>query len=329
MASLIAGYTPVRSATVATFAVIAVSWFTRMPLNVERSVDAIVDGLRIMVPTAILLVAVGLVVSVVTTTGLGNSFSVMIVDWAGGSLLLTLVLVAIASLILGMGLPVTASYIVMATLAAPALYDLMTQSAMVDALGAATLPVNVQAVVDLFGGDPVRALTEMPAEMRQLVRSELLDPALVTGMLLAAHLIIFWLSQDSSVTPPVCIVAFTAAAIAGTGPMRTGLTAWKLAKGLYIVPLLFAFAPLVAGSWTERLTVFGFACFGLYALAGVLQWHLESKLNAVTAALTMTSAACLLWTPFGPGVHIAGALMLVGVVVWQKTSESHRSTSVA
>ena len=44
-------------------------------------------------PTAILLVAVGLVVNVVTTTGLGNAFSVMIVDWAGGSLLLTLVLV--------------------------------------------------------------------------------------------------------------------------------------------------------------------------------------------------------------------------------------------
>jgi TRAP transporter 4TM/12TM fusion protein len=329
VASLIAGYTPVRSATVATFAVIAVSWFTRTPMNVERSVDAIVDGVRIMVPTAILLVAVGLVVSVVTTTGLGNAFSVMIVDWAGGSLLLTLALVAVASLILGMGLPVTASYIVMATLAAPALYDLMTQAAMVDALRATSLPANVQAVVDLFGGDPVRALTEMPAEMRQLVRGELLDPAMVTGMLLSAHLIIFWLSQDSSITPPVCIVAFTAAAIAGTGPMRTGFTAWKLAKGLYIVPLLFAFTPLVAGNWTERLTVFGFACFGLYALAGVLQWHLESRLNAVTGALAMTSAACLLWTPFGTGVHIVGALILVGVVGWQKANESQRSATAA
>jgi len=329
VASLIAGYTPVRSATVATFAVIAVSWFTRTPMNVERSVDAIVDGLRIMVPTAILLVAVGLVVSVVTTTGLGNAFSVMIVEWAGGSLLLTLALVAVASLILGMGLPVTASYIVMATLAAPALYDLMSQTAMLEALQATNIPANVQAVVDLFGGDPVRALTEMPSEMRQLVRSELLDPALVTGMLLSAHLIIFWLSQDSSITPPVCIVAFTAAAIAGTGPMRTGLTAWKLAKGLYIVPVLFAFTPLVAGSWTERLTVFGFACFGLYALAGVLQWHLESKLNAATGALAIASAVLLLWTPFGLGAHIAGAVMLLGVVVWQKANETHRSASAA
>jgi TRAP-type uncharacterized transport system fused permease subunit len=271
-----------------------------------------------MVPTAILLIAVGLVVNAVTTTGLGNAFSIMIVEWAGGSLMLTLVLVAMASLILGMGLPVTASYIVLATLAAPALFDLITQTAMLDALSAADLPANVRAVVDLFGGDPVRALSEMPQEMRQLVRNELLDPALVTGMLLSAHLIIFWLSQDSNITPPVCLVAFTAAAIAGTPPMRTGLTAWKIAKGIYLIPALFAFTPLITGSWTERIIVFVFACFGLYALAGILQWHLEERLNIATGLLLLISAACLLWTPFGIGVHIIGVALLSGVVMYQK-----------
>jgi TRAP transporter 4TM/12TM fusion protein len=318
VASLVIGYTPVRSATFAIIAVIAVSWMTSTPMTIERCIDAIVDALRIMVPTAILLVAVGLVVNVVTTTGLGNAFSVMIVDWAGGSLLLTLLLVALASLILGMGLPVTASYIVLATLAAPALYDLISQSVMLDALQAADLPANVQTVIDLFGGDPVRALAEMPAEMRQLVRGELLDPAFVTGMMLSAHLIIFWLSQDSNVTPPVCLVAFTAAAIAGTSPMRTGLTAWKIAKGLYLVPVLFAFTPLITGSWSERLSVFVFACFGLYALAGLLQWHLEARLNAATGALLLISAILLLWTPFGFAAHVAGAVLLTGVVVWQR-----------
>jgi TRAP transporter 4TM/12TM fusion protein len=316
--SLVVGYTPVRSATFAIFAVIVVSWFTGTPMTLGRCVDAMLDALRIMVPTAILLVAVGLVVNVVTTTGLGNAFSVMIVDWAGGSLLLTLVLVALASLILGMGLPVTASYIVLATLAAPALYDLISQTVMLEALSGDNLPSNIQAVVNLFGGDPVRALAEMPAEMRQLVRSELVDPALVTGMLLSAHLIIFWLSQDSNVTPPVCLVAFTAAAIAGTKPMRTGLTSWKIAKGLYLVPVLFAFTPLITGSWSERLTVFGFACLGLYALAGILQWHLESRLTAISGSLLLASAAMLLWTPFGVTVHVVGAVVLLGVVAWQR-----------
>lgn len=323
VASLVMGYTPVRSATVATFAVVAVSWLSDTPMTFSRCIDAILDALRIMVPTAILLVAVGLVVNVVTTTGLGNAFSVMIVEWADGSLLLTLVLVALASLILGMGLPVTASYIVLATLAAPALYDLMSQSVMLEALSAPDLPSNVQAIVNLFGGDPLRTFVEMPPEMRQIVRGELLDPSLVTSMLLSAHLIIFWLSQDSNITPPVCLVAFTAAAIAGTPPMRTGLTAWKIAKGLYLIPALFAFTPLITGSWPERISVFVFACFGLYALAGILQWHLETKLNAVTGTALLVSATCLLWTPLGMAFHIAGAGMLIGVIFFQRRSVRH------
>ena len=323
VAALVIGYTPVRAATVAIFAVVAVSWISDTPMTFSRCVDAILDALRIMVPTAILLVAVGLVVNVVTTTGLGNAFSVMIVQWADGSLILTLVLVALASLILGMGLPVTASYIVLATLAAPALYDLMSQSAMLEALSAPDLPSNVQAVVNLFGGDPLRTFVEMPPEMRQIVRGELLDPNLVISMLLSAHLIIFWLSQDSNVTPPVCLVAFTAAAIAGTPPMRTGLTAWKIAKGLYLIPALFAFTPLITGNWTERISVFVFACFGLYALAGILQWHLETKLNVFTGAALLLSVTCLLWTPFGLAVHILGAVILVGVIVFQRHSIRH------
>ena len=316
--SLVAGYTPVRSATIAIVATIVVSWFWGTPMNLQRCSDAIIDTVRIMIPTAVLLVAVGLVINVVTTTGLGNAFSLMIVEWAGGSLMVTLVLVALASLILGMGLPVTASYIVLATLAAPALFDLLSQTAMLNALQDADLPSNIQAVINLFDGDPGRALVEMPQEMRQMVRRELLDPALVTGMLLSAHLIIFWLSQDSNITPPVCLVAFTAAAIAGSRPMRTGLTAWKIAKGLYLIPVLFAFTPLITGNWTERITVFVFSCFGLYALAGLLQWHLESRLTAMTGFLLLVSATCLMWAPFGLAVHLLGGVLLIGIVLFQR-----------
>ena len=321
--SLILGYTPVRSATFAIFAVIGVSWLTDTPMHFERCIEAIIDSLRIMVPTAILLVAVGLVINVVTTTGLGNAFSVMIVEWADGSLLMTLILVALASLVLGMGLPVTASYIVLATLAAPALYDLISEAALLNALNSTNLPSNIEAIIALFEGEAVTAVREMPAEMRQLVRTQLLDPALLTGMLLSAHLIIFWLSQDSNVTPPVCLVAFAAAAIAGTKPMQTGLMSWKIAKGLYLIPVLFAFTPLVTGTWAERLTVFGFASLGLYALAGILQGHLEKKLTMATWSLLLISAFLLLWPGSLITVHLVGAGILIGVIIWQRRPSTH------
>jgi TRAP transporter 4TM/12TM fusion protein len=314
---LVIGRTPTTSAAFAILSVIGASWLSKNPMMPQDIFDAVVDGVKTMVSTALLLVAVGIIINVVTTTGIGNAFSLMIVEWAQGSLLITLILVALASLVLGMGLPVTASYIVLATLSAPLIYDLISQSQLLIALQAGDLPSNVSATLSLFGGDPLVALREMPLEMKQIIRQEMLEPELLTGMLLSAHLVIFWLSQDSNVTPPVCLASFAAAGIAGTSPMATGLTSWKVAKGLYLVPVLFAYSPLISGTWPERIEVFIWACFGLYALAGVLQWHLEAKINVLVAGLLLLSAALLMWTPFPIYFHFIGAVILVAIVVMQ------------
>ncbi|HBW85077.1 MAG TPA: C4-dicarboxylate ABC transporter permease [Gammaproteobacteria bacterium] len=315
---LVAGRTPTSSAAFAIISVIAASWLSANPMRLPDIFEAVVDGVRNMVTTALLLVAVGIVINVVTTTGVGNAFSLMIVEWAQGSLLITLILVALASLVLGMGLPVTASYIVLATLSAPLIFDLISQSQLLSALQSGDLPGNVAATIGLFGGDPVVALQEMPMEMKQLIRQEMLPAESLTGMLLSAHLIIFWLSQDSNVTPPVCLASFAAAGIAGTRPIPTGLTSWKVAKGLYLVPILFAYSPLISGSWPERLEVFLWACMGLYAMAGLLQWHLEARITPAAALILLICAALLMWTPLPIYYHAAGALMLGGIVYLQR-----------
>ena len=80
-----------------------------------------------------------------------------------------------------------------------------------------------------------------------------------------------------------CLTAFTAAAIAETPPMATGFAAWRIAKGLHIIPLLFVYTPILGGpwesGWAAALAVFAFALFGLYALAGALQGCLEAPLG--------------------------------------------------
>jgi len=320
--ALLIGYTALLAALFAIAATIAASWLSSRPMSPRDCFEATVAGVRNMTATALLLVAVGLIINVVTTTGLGNAFSLMIVEWAQGSLLITLVLVALASLILGMGLPVTASYIVLATLSAPVIYDLITQEYLLQALQSSDLPNSVRATLSLFGGDALVAIREMPLEMRQLLRAELLDPTLLAGLLMSAHLIIFWLSQDSNVTPPVCLAAFAAAGIAGTRPMATGMTSWKLAKGLYLIPVLFAYSPLISGSWPERINVFIWACMGLYALAGLLQWRLDRPLNWISAAALAMSAFLLLWAPLSMIYHVTGAVILAGVVFSQKRQQA-------
>ena len=60
---------------------------------------------------------------------------------------------------------------------------------------------------------------------------------------LAAHLIVYWLSQDSNITPPVCIAAFAGATIAKANMWKTAFTSFKFAKFLYLGPFLFGFVP--------------------------------------------------------------------------------------
>ncbi len=147
----------------------------------------------------------------------------------------------------------------------------------------------------------------------------------MTYALLAAHLIVFWLSQDSNVTPPVALAAFTGAAIAGTKPMETGFQSWKVAKGLYIIPLLFAYTPLIGGAWDEVFFIFFFAMFGLYAFTAGIQGFMEAALSLPIRLLTLGCAVALLY-PFSLLVHIAG-LAVLAVIFFFSFRTSRRESA--
>ena len=93
----------------------------------------------------------------------------------------------------------------------------------------------------------------------------------------------------------MCLAAFAAAAIAHTPPMATGLMAWKIAKGLYIVPLLFAYTPFLAGDALAALAIFAFAAVGIYALTAALAGYAESPLGWPARAVLTASGVVLLW----------------------------------
>lgn len=113
-------------------------------------------------------------------------------------------------------------------------------------------------IVSLSGGNLVIAIIliglaslllgmGVPVTAAYLITAVLTVPAL-TDMgvaLLAAHMIVYWFSQDSNITPPVCVAAYAGAAIAKADPWITGWTAFKFAKLLYVMPFLFAFSPAI------------------------------------------------------------------------------------
>src|SRR5690606_4637205 len=93
----------------------------------------------------------------------------------------------------------------------------------------------------------------LPVTASYIVLIVLAGPALEQlGLtLLAAHMIVFWFSQDSNVTPPVPLASFAAAGIAGCPPMQAALSGWKYAMGLYLAPLMMAYTPIITGTTTQ------------------------------------------------------------------------------
>lgn len=331
VALLIYGFTPTYAAGISIISVIVSSWISKNPMGLREIFDALAQGSRNMATTAILLIAVGLVVNVVSMTGIGNTFSLMVTEWAGGSLLITLILVALASLVLGMGLPVTAAYIVLATLSAPALYNLIAENQLVELMMSGGLPEAAKMIFMLVDPDKIPLLAApmsevdakallalVPSDFKGQLLQQALDPVALSMILLSAHMIIFWLSQDSNVTPPVCLTAFAAAAIAKTPPMKTGFMAWKIAKGLYVVPILFAYTNFIGGSPLEVFTIFVFALVGMYAFVGFMEGYLEGPLNIVLRIVSGALALALLWPHAPLWLNVAGLVAFVVLFMYSR-----------
>lgn len=141
---------------------------------------------------------------------------------------------------------------------------------------------------------------------------------------LVAHLIIFWVSQDANLTPPICITAFAAAGLARAKPYATAWEAWKIGRGLYIVPLLMAYTPLVDGTWFERITVGVLGVLLVYLAAAGLSGYMRGPTNPVQRVLLIGSAIVMVnmsWVTVLIGIGIGGL-----VWVWQTVSLRRGST---
>ena len=160
---------------------------------------------------------IGIIIGVLTYSGLMLTFADIIISLAAGRLWLTIFLIALASLVLGMGVPVTAAYLITAVVAVPALIH---------------LGVNE----------------------------------------IAAHMIVYWLSQDSNITPPVCIAAFAGATIAKANMWKTAWTSFKFAKFLYLGPFLFGYVPgfSLNGTGMDIIKAMVLIIIGTYAYSWIL-----------------------------------------------------------
>jgi len=225
--------------------------------------DALNSGARGAVGVACACACAGLIVGVVTLTGLGLKLAALIVSLAQGQLILTLFFTMIASIILGMGLPTTAKYIVLATMAVPALLKL-------------NVPLMAAHLFILYFG--VIADITPPVALAAYAGAGLAGAnSMRTGwtavkLALAGFLIpyIFCYSPDLlllDTTVPQALLAFTSACL-GIWALASSVQNFLITRtNLLERGLLFAAAlSLIKPGLTTDL-------FGLAAFAGVYVWQ--------------------------------------------------------
>ncbi len=215
---MLKGYSPAYSAILGIVTCLVISWFRKdTRIGPKRFVEASRAGTISSLKIGATVGVIGIIIGVLTYSGLVLTFADIVIELAAGRLVLTILLIALASLVLGMGVPVTAAYLITAVVAVPALTH---------------LGVNE----------------------------------------IAAHMIVYWLSQDSNITPPVCIAAFAGATIAKANMWKTAFTSFKFAKFLYLGPFLFGYVPgfSLNGSTRDIVIAFVLIVFGTWLYSYIL-----------------------------------------------------------
>ena len=266
---MLIGYSPGYSAVMATAACVVVSWLTKVKRTGPRVVwEALLNGTRATLVIGSTVGVIGIIVGSIALTGIGLRFSDLVFSLSGGILPLAILLVAIASLILGMGVPVTASYLIVAVLVVPVMSSMLAMHH-----------------YDVSG---LRSLEGQAA----------------TWTLLASHMMVYWFSQNSNNTPPVCLAAYTGAAISGSDPWKTGWHALNFSKALYIVPFLFAYSPalLLNGAPHEIIMTYATTFLGIIAFSTISMGYFLCPTNIPEWLLGALGTLFLLFPRLLPGI---------------------------
>jgi TRAP transporter 4TM/12TM fusion protein len=252
-------------------------------------VEAFETGAKYALAVGAAAAAVGIVIGVVTLTGVGFKLSTIITGAAqavaGGAmdflpaaladtqsitLLVALAMTGVVCILLGCGIPTTANYIIMVTVAAPTLV--------------------------LLGVQP-----------------------------LVAHFFVFYYGVLADITPPVALAAYAAAGMAGSDPFKTGNMAFRLGMAKALVPFVFVFSPsllIVAKGFTlyDFVVTFVGCVIGIVFLAAALSKYLLVEMKRWEQAVC--GAAALLMVAPGListllGVGVAAPVVVRHLTAWR------------
>jgi TRAP transporter 4TM/12TM fusion protein len=269
------------------------AWYVLRDLEGKKRLvvmsDAFVVGAKYAISVGAAAATVGIIVGVVTLTGVGFKLSDIVTSFAGQissylsvvipaflfsqaamTLFFTLIMTAIVCLLLGCGIPTTANYIIMVTIAQPALAKL--------------------------GVEPI-----------------------------VSHFFVFYYGLLADITPPVALAAYAGASMAGADPFKTGNTAFRLGSAKALVPFVFVYSPAMLlvtknFTWLEFIETVSGCIIGIlmlavaltgYGLAFMPKW--QRWLLAIASILVISPSRIA----SGAGLLAAAPIVLHQIMLWR------------
>lgn len=157
----------------------------------------------------------------------------------------------------------------------------------------------------------------VPTTANYVIMATIMAPALKAlnpdVPIIAIHLFVFYFGILADGTPPVCVAAYAAAAVAGADPLKTGINAFKLDMRTFLLPFMFITAPqmlLINTNFIEASWIFISASIGMYALAASMQGFLLTDLRWYERMVLFGSAVAMV----KPGL-ITDGLGLIGFAI--------------
>jgi len=244
------------------FGSIIATFNAQKPVSITQMISIFEVGVKYSLAVGAAAAAVGIVVGVINTTGIGFRVGFMVTQGAANlasdihhlvtlgnllsftiadlQLLFSLIFVAIICILMGAGIPTTALYIMLVSVAQPALAQL--------------------------GIPPI-----------------------------ASHMFVLYYGVVAEITPPVCTSAYAASAIANSNPFRTGISAFTLGLGKVVAPMAFVYAPVLlfvssAGFDLWEFTYTSISCIlGVIALSASVVGYLFAPMKALSRILMALS----------------------------------------
>ncbi|SFP49256.1 TRAP transporter, 4TM/12TM fusion protein [Salibacterium halotolerans] len=175
----------------------------------------------------------------------------------------------------------------------------------------------------------------LPTTANYVVTASMAAPAILAFdvPVIAAHMFVFYFGIVADITPPVCLAAYAGAGIARANPMKSGVTAVKLAIAAFIIPYMFLSQPMLllqgdANVWNVSVAIIT-AMLGMAAVSASLIGYYIKSLNRVERIVLIAGGLLLIYPNIA--ISLAGLVICAIVTVVQllqnKTEKAKKQVS--